>query len=86
MQHELDNTQQHKWKVVKTKYNKPSPETPAGSNTIETRNQYTILSDTDTEHDVIPARKTQHILDETSNTTKHSNIQMVLKKQWSIKF
>ena len=30
LQHELDNTQQHKWKVVKTKYNKPPPETPAG--------------------------------------------------------
>ena len=79
LQHELDNTQQHKWKVVKTKYNKPPPETPAGSNTIETKNQYTTLSVTDSEHDDIPARKTQQILDETSNTTKHSNIQMVGK-------
>ena len=40
LQHELDNTQQHKWKIVKTKYNRPPPETPAGSNTIETKNQY----------------------------------------------
>ncbi|CAB4001753.1 Tetratricopeptide repeat 28, partial [Paramuricea clavata] len=80
LQHELDNTQQHKWKVVKTKYNKPPPETPAGSNTIETKNQYTTLRVTDSEHDDIPARlNTQQILDETSNTTKHSNIQMVGK-------
>ncbi|CAB4010665.1 Scavenger receptor cysteine-rich type 1 M130 [Paramuricea clavata] len=80
LQHELDNTQQHKWKVVKTKYNKPPPETPAGSNTIETKNQYTTLRVTDSEHDDIAARlKTQQILDETSNTTKHSNIQMVGK-------
>ncbi|CAB3988694.1 Hypothetical predicted protein, partial [Paramuricea clavata] len=80
LQHELDNTQQHKWKVVKTKCNKPPPETPAGSNTIETKNQYTTLRVTDSEHDDIPARlNTQQILDETSNTTKHSNIQMVGK-------
>ena len=66
LQQDLVNTQQNKWTTIKTKQNKAASKIPTEPIIINTSNQYSILTESDTEEDDIPFQ--QHPI--TSTQTK----------------
>jgi hypothetical protein len=70
LQQDMVNSEQNKWTTVKKKQNKVAPKKSTKSSTINTSNQYSILTDSDTEDGDISVKQRPT----TSLTTKRDNI------------